>query len=44
MKTLAASSTAQAPVVNGVGQLTANQRYVTLGGSWAAWLDRKSVV
>lgn len=38
MKTLAASSTAQAPVVNGVGQLTANQRYVTLGGSWAAWL------
>ena len=38
MKTLIASSTAQAPVVDGVGQLTANQRYVTLGGSWAAWL------
>ncbi|MGE7955129.1 MFS transporter [Pseudomonas sp. NPDC089530] len=38
MKTLAASSTAHAPVVDGVGQLTANQRYVTLGGSWAAWL------
>ncbi|WP_223458416.1 MULTISPECIES: MFS transporter [unclassified Pseudomonas] len=38
MKTLAVSSTAQASVVDGVGQLTANQRYVTLGGSWAAWL------
>lgn len=38
MKTLAAGSAASAPAVDGAGQLTANQRYITLGGSWAAWL------
>lgn len=38
MKTPASGSIASVSTVKGSNQLTTNQRYVTLGGSWAAWL------
>ena len=38
MKTLTAGSAIGTSEVDGASQLTASQRYTTLGGSWAAWL------
>jgi MFS family permease len=38
MKSIASGATASATSLQGSGTLTTSQRYVTLGGSWAAWL------
>ncbi|WP_248767134.1 MFS transporter [Pseudomonas sp. MWU12-2345] len=38
MKNLASTVTADAVPVDADGKLSSSQRYVTLGGSWAAWL------
>ncbi|MFJ2363764.1 MFS transporter [Pseudomonas sp. NPDC087697] len=38
MKTITAGPAASVASVDGSGKLTASQRYMTLGGSWAAWL------